>query len=89
MRRATDKANWSSVVHRPSSKENSMQYRDLFLWYFWVQAFALGGSFLAQSWLRRLPDHGYGLGKAAQVIAHRGVVGVIGVNALSAIGAHQ
>jgi YYY domain-containing protein len=45
-----------------------MQYRDLFLWYFWVQAFALGGSFLAHSWLRRLPDHGYGLGKAAGVL---------------------
>lgn len=45
-----------------------MQYGDILLWYLWVQAFALGGSFLTHSWLRRLPDRGYGLGKAAGVL---------------------
>jgi len=45
-----------------------MQYLDILLWYLWVQAFALGGSLLARTWLRRLPDRGYGVGKAAGVL---------------------
>jgi YYY domain-containing protein len=42
--------------------------QELLLWYVWVQAFALGGAWLARAWLRRLPDRGYGIGKAAGVL---------------------
>ena len=45
-----------------------MEYDALLRWYLCTQAFALGGSFLAHSWLRRLPDRGYGIGKAAGVL---------------------
>jgi YYY domain-containing protein len=45
-----------------------MQLTELILWYFWTQAFAVGGSLLARGWLRRLPDQGYGVGKALGVL---------------------
>ena len=45
-----------------------MQWIDLFLWYLWAQAFGLGGSLLASTWLRHLPDRGYAAGKAAGLV---------------------
>jgi YYY domain-containing protein len=45
-----------------------MQFTELLLWYFWMQAYAIGGSLVARAWLRNLPDRGYGIGKAAGLL---------------------
>ncbi len=38
--------------------------RDVLLWYLWMQAFAFGGWLIASRRFWRLPDRGYGIGKA-------------------------
>ncbi len=45
-----------------------MEYTAVLVWYLWLQAFALGGSLITRRWLRRLPDGGYGAGKAAGLL---------------------
>lgn len=40
----------------------------IIIWYAWMQVFALGGWLVTSSWLRRLPDRGYGISKITGVI---------------------
>ena len=41
---------------------------DMVIWYVWVQVFAFCGFLITSSWLRPLPDRGYGLSKAFGVL---------------------